>query len=264
MSRVCFVIENMGSPTKDIDFDAATKFNNLTQVGQTNQTDLISELEFNYTKYFQQLEPSTITEHREDALTVRKQADHISLTEDDALAARLYTCETPRIYWVVNDLLRKLSGEPAIAEKSQQDLKDWAKFVYYLSQAISKLNGTSELSVLYRGQTYVPPDIEQWKVGELKVWPAFTSCSTDRSASESFANGNIMFEITIKPNYGGFLTPYSVFPNESELLLPSFSSFEVKKITKGGPKEKWVVELELQGNLALLNAPFQESVEVVT
>jgi len=118
--------------------------------------------------------------------------------------------------------------------------------MYYLSSAVSELKGTETATTLYRGQTFIPPDIEEWKVGDIKVWPAFTSCSTDRSASESFANGQIMFEITIKPDYGGFLTSYSVFPNESELLLPSFSSFEVKKITKGG-EEKWLVEMDLLG-----------------
>jgi len=54
----------------------------------------------------------------------------------------------------------------------------WKLFISYLTTSISELKGTT--GVHYRGQTHIPNDVGALKPGSVIVWPAFTSCFTNR------------------------------------------------------------------------------------
>jgi len=106
------VNDNMGSNTKLTTFDQTKTYHFIS-----HDPDLTTELIKNSSSYLtDQLNSEIIDTHLQEAWDIRNKNEE-PLTQPAVLAARLYTCETPRIYFIVNDLLRKLAEENT-SEKS--------------------------------------------------------------------------------------------------------------------------------------------------
>lgn len=111
-------------------------------------------------------------------------------------------------------------------------------------QILSPFRGT-----VWRGITV--PDLEKalqdYQPKKDFVWTAFTSTSTNKQVSLGF--GNIVFEIRCDPPQGTYndenfefapanIQPFSVFPNEEEILFPPNVKFRVCEVQMPSAQNK--------------------------
>jgi len=163
--------------------------------------------------------------------------------EKHLLCARLYTLETPALYKNVNTVLRDaLSGDASKRETAKECIISRKHFITHLQNAIYLIPGFQEDTVVYRGQTFIPPNIEEYMAGYEIIWPAFSSCSPDKEICEKFANGKLMYFFSLPKNQGANLQAISYFPSEQEILLPMFTKFKVLSVTRS-PEMEWLIEL---------------------
>ena len=156
-----------------------------------------------------------------------------------ALAVRLWTCETPKLYPLVNT---------ALGLRSQTVMARWENFVKYLHLAISILPGATCQSgnrtesagqsqpkaMVYRAiakdQLEAMSIVHQ--VGATVAWLPFTSTTTSADVATRLAgDGGGLCVITAPAGTGAQLHTLSMYPIESEILLPANSCFEVTDIT---------------------------------
>ena len=95
-----------------------------------------------------------------------------------------------------------------------------------LKTALSKLPDYS--GVVFRGTSLPPELLAQYQPGAIIIEHAFTS--TTQKASMVFP-GNVVFKILSKT--GKDISPYSVFPDELEVVFAQGVVFEVIGLTEG-------------------------------
>jgi len=163
--------------------------------------------------------------------------------ENHLLCGRLYTLETPALYREVNMVLREaLSSDAEKRDKAMKSIINWKHFMLHLQNAIYLVPGFEEDMIVYRGQTFIPPNIGDYKSGYEIIWPAFSSCSPDREICQKFASGKLMYYFKLPKDKGANLQTISYFPSEKEILLPMFTKFTVLSVTKT-PDIEWLIEL---------------------
>ena len=92
--------------------------------------------------------------------------------------------------------------------------------------------------VVYRGCPIPVEMVADYTTGHRVVWPSFTSTSTNAAVARAFggtssvSHTSMFFEITT-PLFCR-LEDISVYPGESEVLLPAFSTFTVTQVTTEG------------------------------
>jgi len=210
--------------------------------------DLLVEIETNrerYEDYFREAEPEFVDEQLDTVITLKneRERNNIKNVKDgfpsnfikpyDLLTARLYSCEKPLIYQILNMCLRNtLSQDKKTREKTKEQLGHFNSFIHHLQTAILGLPGPEEPLLVYRGQNVLPDGILSWKAGDNLVFPGFTSCSTNEDTAYKFSDGKVFYEISIQPGQGCLLKEYSYFPSEQEVLLPAFCNFKIKEIIR--------------------------------
>lgn len=81
--------------------------------------------------------------------------------------------------------------------------------------------------------------LTDYRAGGIVIWPAFTSTTTNINVAQAFGGGgggndstaSVLFEIQNAPWCP--VQDISVYPNESEILLPCFSCFTVVSVNTG-------------------------------
>eukprot|EP00808_Paulinella_micropora_P012347 g69157.t1 len=148
-------------------------------------------------------------------------------TKQEVLSAIAYTAGP--VCYHVNPLLRNFNEEEC--RKAEPYIRGLLAFHAHRANHPANRRG---LRVVYRGTSlsretsFVP--------GEVIVWPAFTSTTTDLGVARSFTGSGggdtvcYIFEITTP--FWCPLEDISVFPAEREILLPAFSHLQVLTVTE--------------------------------
>ena len=147
------------------------------------------------------------------------------LTTDEVLAVVAYTSDSglgkeSNLYYHINSSLRMRKNEV---------LDMLRPYLTYFMSAMAKLPPIND--TVYRGVTIdgeLREEIKKYAVGTKVHWSAFTSTSTDVASALQFKDGNrslLIFELKVVN--GRNLSEYSIFPDESEVLLSPNARFVV-------------------------------------
>jgi hypothetical protein len=121
-----------------------------------------------------------------------------------------------------------------------KELKGILDYIYLLQSSIEYCSHTRPLTsdlIVYRGikvggSQFIP--LYQSMIGEVIVWPSFTSTSTTREyVINQFITGSdsILFEILLHPgNVAVFIENYSDYASESEVLIAALTGFMVESV----------------------------------
>jgi hypothetical protein len=55
-------------------------------------------------------------------------------------------------------------------ENFEKMIGDWKLFIHSLQSSLSLLPGTLGNATFYRGQTFIPPDLSNWKANDKIIW----------------------------------------------------------------------------------------------
>ena len=136
----------------------------------------------------------------------------------------------------VNTLLRNLD----LGGCQQHQLHIRSLLAFQRGRSRHLRNASNRGKIVFRGCMLPRDMLSQYTVGEIVVWPAFTSTSVNRAVAEMFGGGgggsattaSVLFEIVVETWCP--LRDISVFPQEEEILLPAFSAFKVVTIRDDG------------------------------
>jgi hypothetical protein len=98
--------------------------------------------------------------------------------------------------------------------------------MHYITAGLGKLHNFE--GVCYRGFDYGTKAqiIHEYRVGRPIQWGAFTSVTTDLATAKGFApKTHIVFKIEVTS--GRDINPYSLYPQEAEILLLPSHEFTV-------------------------------------
>ena len=105
-------------------------------------------------------------------------------------------------------------------------LKVWGGYMFYMMAAFRQLPDIK--ATCWRGYNHgtVADILEQYKLGRMIQWGAFSSVTTTLAAAKLFApRTHVVFKIAVTS--GRDIQPYSFFPQESEILLSPNHRFTV-------------------------------------
>jgi hypothetical protein len=121
-----------------------------------------------------------------------------------------------------------------------KELKGLLRYLYLLQSSIEYLSQLRPLQSdirVYRGfhsggSVLIP--LFQSVIGNVIVWPGFTSASTDRDqviANFTDKKNGVLFEIDLHPgDLGISIRDYSTFAYENEVLIAASSGFRVESV----------------------------------
>jgi hypothetical protein len=160
-----------------------------------------------------------------------------SIPEMTSLIFRMYSIES-LLYKNVNMFLRCFPS--ALIGKFMNELGGILRYIYLLQSSIEYFSHMQPLSspmVVYRGisqprKMLVP--LYESMIGEVIVWPGFTSTSTDRDfviLQFIRKEESMLFEISLHPgDVAVAIHEYSDHENESEVLIAASSGFTVEAV----------------------------------
>eukprot|EP00906_Rhabdomonas_costata_P011609 RCo016545 len=146
-----------------------------------------------------------------------------SLSFDNVAAVHTYTLET-EIYRTVNSVLMRLGAD------WETQLERWREVVLHVDQGLAALEPFQVQTPLYRGiNRHVAENL--YSEGQVIVWPAFSSTTTDPEVAKHFIEQNQGTFFIINPNttgcHGRFISALSAFEKEQEVLFRYNSYFRV-------------------------------------
>jgi hypothetical protein len=160
-----------------------------------------------------------------------------SISEMIPLIFRMYSIESS-LYKNVNYFLRCFPM--VIVGKFMNELKGILRYIYLLQSSIeccAHHQPVSEGVVVYRGiqsQGTQLATLYESMVGEVIVWPGFTSTSTNRDLviSRFLKDENsLLFEIALHTGaVAADIQDYSAYRSESEILIAASSGFMVDEV----------------------------------
>ena len=157
-------------------------------------------------------------------------------TEEDAAAIAMYTYDfgaeefESNPYRIIN---KSLVG------RNFNNLQKASGILYLVMTALRKLPRVTGMT-LYRGvRSEVNMDKDHYYEGNTITWPALSSTSPDMKATKTFlakeaknkkAKGTLFI---IEDGWGYDIQPYSLFPDETEILLEPERQFKVVSVIQG-------------------------------
>jgi hypothetical protein len=162
-----------------------------------------------------------------------------SILEMIPLILKMYSIES-LLYKTANDFLGCFPV--VIHDKFMTEVGGILRYIYLLQSSIEHSAGIEPLlsdiifyqDIEQRGKILGP--LYESMVGEVIVWPGFTSTSTDRElVIRQLINGedNLLFEIQLHPgNVAVAMSDYSVSQDESEILIATSSGFIVNEVER--------------------------------
>jgi hypothetical protein len=162
-----------------------------------------------------------------------------SLTGDEARTVYTYTCDMgdPKLFKILNANLR---------DKDRSKLNHYLKYIKLLLSATSKLLRKCD-RILWRGGSTDLYDQYIDKLNSKIVFWGFTSTTTDMTVIDGFlpAVGGTIF--CIQADYAASIQNFSAYSQESEMLLPAGTIFEVRNVYKRNGTT--FIELKSVGNM---------------
>ncbi|NWR25587.1 NARE ribosyltransferase, partial [Emberiza fucata] len=158
-----------------------------------------------------------------------------------AIALRAYT---------MDDLYREFNAAVRTAGRSRQEYRDNFHFKtlhFLLTQAVATLRQTQngQCHHVYRGvNTYR----FQAKPGDTVRFGQFSSASKSEKTAQAFGSATVFQVYTC---HGAAIWNFSKYPNEKELLIPPFETFEVIKVTQEGDSAR--IQLRSKGTSSKYN-----------
>ncbi|XP_073712779.1 NAD(P)(+)--arginine ADP-ribosyltransferase 2-like [Misgurnus anguillicaudatus] len=145
---------------------------------------------------------------------------------------------------------RKFNEDVRTGKQKYEDKTfKWYSLHFWLTQAIETLKRTQEgCKKTFRGTSVTFEDVNNTEIR----FGSFATSSLDRKVTTNFRKQSC-FEI--QTCHGVDVSKYSQFPNQKEVLIPSYEKFKVTNI-RTGQKGDWcntVVELKSTGIKSYLN-----------
>jgi hypothetical protein len=183
------------------------------------------------------------------------------LTTNEAAAITYYTTNTEPdpLYRILNSKIQ-----------SKEPITDWQPFLWYFISGLKKLPPIA--TTVYRawGKPLTREEIEQYRQGEERTWPAFSSTSKRCTLVDSFSPKDkhaTWFVLNI--NEGRDISSLSAFSNEDEILLLPNTRFTVNaavakefKVLLKIPDELHLISMtEIKNNP--YDAAFQGNLEIL-
>jgi hypothetical protein len=172
---------------------------------------------------------------------------------------RLYTGS---LYWIWNKTLRGLTEtEPAARAAAKVELLKWATCIAVLYEAVLKLSAVTGVMTVFRGldesdlelpESFTNPSkTEQGFAGGVEM--AFMSTTQDQDIAFQFAGGRgkkgSIIEIKFNAaSRGANLQPFSIWPQEQELLFPPFTYLTYKFCQQSGVKRLIKMDAQISTN----------------
>jgi len=154
------------------------------------------------------------------------QDSNYNLTESEFLSIYYYSLE-----WTNNNHLYLKLNQALNSKQREIDLVPWKHYLYYLLSALRKIPKWIGNQDVYRAVllNIVEKYPTHYSVGSTITWYGFSSTTTKFEIIKNFlkeSNTGTIF--TINGTFSGrFIGFYSAHQNESEILLPPCSRFEV-------------------------------------
>lgn len=152
-------------------------------------------------------------------------------TEDDAAAIALYTFEFANIEYLESAPCRIINRN--LVKRNYVSMQQAGGMIYLVMNALRKLPRCSG-ETLYRGvKSYVSLDDYHYYAGNIITWPALSSTTTDvESVKNSLAVGTVNDRpsgtlFIIENGWGYDIQPYSIYPNDIEIVLEPERQFRV-------------------------------------
>ena len=166
-------------------------------------------------------------------------------TEDDAAAIAMYTYDFGEDDFESNPY-RFINSN--LAKRNYAGLQKASGLLYLVMTALRKLPRVTD-KTLYRGvQSKMNLDEDHYCQGNVIIWPALSSTSPDLNATKEFlakgsTSGNAAGTLFIIENGWGYdIQPYSLFPDEGEILLELERQFKVVSVIEA---ELTIIKLEM-------------------
>ena len=184
-------------------------------------------------------------------------------TEDDAAALAMYTYDFGSSMFEYNPY-RLLNT--ALVGRNTAGLARAKDALYLVMTALRKLPKVRG-RILYRGvRSEVNLDKDHYHEGNIITWPAFSSTSPDSKATKAFlSSGSVRGKkasgvfFIIENGWGYNIQPYSMFPDEEEILLEPERQFKVKSVIES--EDFTVITLFMLKSPTILPAIFGEESE---
>jgi hypothetical protein len=160
-----------------------------------------------------------------------------SISQMTSLVFTIYSIECS-LYKNVNHFLRCFPMR--VVGKFMKELRGILHYIYLVQSSIEYCshnhplvsNMTVYRAIQQRGNMLVP--LYESMIGEVIVWPGFTSTSTDRDfVISTFIHGedSLLFEISLHPGDAAVaITDCSDHPDESEILIAASSGFTIDDV----------------------------------
>lgn len=139
------------------------------------------------------------------------------------------------------NLFATLNSDLRTKNSDSWEYKLYLPYIGTMERALAKLKEHQQ--VVYRKAKLSPQIVEQYKVGETIVDPAYISTSRSKSYTNptNADRDRVVFEILSKS--GKYVAPFSIYSNEEEVLFQPNRKFRVKeKVLKA--KDNWLIKLE--------------------
>jgi hypothetical protein len=156
---------------------------------------------------------------------------HPGFPENEARYIVLYTMDfQPReksVYFVMNASLRDYDREA---------VKPWVDYIWGLLKSLKMLPKRPE-TVLFRGCKGDISRFPRYKKNRETVWYGFSSTSPDLEVQQQFTGkeGNrVLFQLQMRTACGRDIRDFSMYPGETEILLPPNVQFVVKGLNDFG------------------------------
>jgi TPR repeat protein len=160
-----------------------------------------------------------------------------SISDMIPIVFKMYSIECS-LYRNVNHFLRYFPI--GIVSKFMKELGGILHYIYLLQSSIEYCSHHQPLScdiIVYRGipqQGKMLAPLCESMIGEVIVWPGFTSTSTDRNLVISrFINDedSLLFEISLHPgDVAVAIQDYSEHPHEAEIVIAASSGFRIDDV----------------------------------
>ncbi|XP_066196809.1 NAD(P)(+)--arginine ADP-ribosyltransferase 2-like [Sylvia atricapilla] len=159
------------------------------------------------------------------------------LTPDQAIAVLAYTMNTMKLYKEFNDAVREAGSSSA---------EYWNKFYFkslhfLLTSAVQTLGHLNPCKVVFRGVSRYQFKVENYEVR----FGQFMLASRRETAAQGYGQ-DTMFKVTTC--HGVDIQRFSMYPEEEEVLIPPFETFEVTGVSKEGNTTH--IELQSTGNFS--------------